>query len=134
MAITALAGPVSNLIICCVVLFIYGTVYYPLARAGTQFAYSVLTTISTTAYLSLALAIFNIIPIPPLDGSKVLFAFLSQEAYYKLMRYERYGMLLLLVLVASGVLRTPLAQVTAFLYDKLFVIAQFAFEVAGKVM
>ena len=61
-----------------------------------------------TAYISLALAIFNIIPVSPLDGSKVLFALLPDAAYAKLMRYERYGMILLLVLVATGVLGKPL--------------------------
>ena len=134
MAITALAGPLSNLIICCVVLFIYGLVYLPLVRIGTEFAYAVLTMISTTAYLSLALAIFNIIPIPPLDGSKVLFSFLSESAYYKLMRYERYGMILLMVIVATGVLGTPLANVTEFIFDKLFVIAQLAFRLVSSFM
>ena len=42
---------------------------------------------------------FNLVPIPPLDGSKVLFALLPERAYLTLMRYERYGMLVLLLLV-----------------------------------
>ncbi len=134
MAVTALAGPVSNVIICCVVLFIYGLVYFPLVRAGSEFADSVLTMISTTAYLSLALAVFNIIPIPPLDGSKVLFSVLSENAYYKLMHYERYGMIFLMVIVATGILRMPLASITGFLFDKLFVIAQLAFKLVSKFM
>ena len=61
MAITALAGPLSNVLICCVVLFIYGLVYLPCNLAGTEFAGSLLYAVYITAYLSIALAIFNII-------------------------------------------------------------------------
>lgn len=124
MAITALAGPLSNVLICCVVLFIYGLVYLPCNLAGTEFAGSLLYAVYITAYLSIALAIFNIIPIPPLDGSKVLFSLMSDKSYMKLMRYERYGMLLLLVLIVTDVLGNPLYAVTQFVFDKLFIFAE----------
>ena len=124
MAITALAGPLSNVLICCVVLFIYGLVYLPCNLAGTEFAGSLLYAVYITAYLSIALAIFNIIPIPPLDGSKVLFSLMSDKSYMKLMRYERYGMLLLLVLIVTDVLGNPLYAVTQFVFDKLFFFAE----------
>lgn len=124
MAITALAGPLSNVLICCVVLFIYGLVYLPCNLAGTEFAGSLLYAVYITAYLSIALAVFNIIPIPPLDGSKVLFSLMSDESYMKLMRYERYGMLLLLVLIVTDVLGNPLYAVTEFVFDKLFIFAE----------
>ena len=80
-----------------------------------------------TAYLSIALAIFNIIPISPLDRSKILFSFLSDEGYMKLMRYERYGMIVLLVLVVTNVLSNPLYTATQFVFDKLFVFADWGF-------
>ena len=53
----------------------------------------------STAALSIGLGLFNLVPIPPLDGSKVLFALLPGRAYSTLMRYERYGMLVLLLIV-----------------------------------
>lgn len=134
MAVTAAAGPLANVVICCAALFIYGLVYLPLVRAGTGLASAVLSMIVSTAYLSLALAVFNIIPIPPLDGSKVLFSVLSEKNYYRLMRYERYGMILLMVVVVSGILRTPLAAATQFLFDKLFVIAELGFKLADSLM
>lgn len=124
MVITALAGPLSNVLICCVVLFIYGLVYLPCNLAGTEFAGSLLYAVYITAYLSIALAIFNIIPIPPLDGSKVLFSLMSDEGYMKLMRYERYGMLLLLALIVTDVLGNPLYAATEFVFDKLFIFAE----------
>ena len=128
MAITALAGPVSNVIICALFLFLYGLLFYPLYYHGGTVGSYTLDFLSTTAYLSLALAVFNIIPIPPLDGSKVLFSLVSDEAYYKLMRYERYGMVILLILVSTKVLGEPLANVTEWLFDKLFVIAELGFR------
>ncbi len=132
MAITALAGPMCNLVLTCVLLLVYGAVFRPLSRSGGAFADFVLDTVSTASYISLALAVFNIIPIPPLDGSKVVFSLLSEESYYKLMRYERYGMYLLVLLVVTGALRTPLSNVTGFLYDKLFNIAEWTFALSFK--
>ena len=103
MALTALAGPVSNVLLALVFLFLYGLLYR--ALYSVQF---LLDMVWLTAYISLALAIFNIIPVSPLDGSKVLFALLPDAAYAKLMRYERYGMALLMLLLLTGVLDVPL--------------------------
>ena len=103
MALTALAGPVSNVLLALVFLFLYGLLYR--ALYSVQF---LLDMVWLTAYISLALAIFNIIPVSPLDGSKVLFALLPDAAYAKLMRYERYGMALLTFLLLAGILDTPL--------------------------
>ena len=128
MAITAAAGPLCNLVLSILMLAIYGLVYLPLTNAGTTLADAVLNTISTTAYLSLALAVFNVLPIPPLDGSKVLFSLMDDQAYEKLMRYERFGMLLLLVVVSTGLLSGPLATATQWLFDKLFVVARWCFD------
>lgn len=133
MAVTALAGPVSNVVICVLFLFIYGLLYKPF-NSGTVFEQTLLSMVELTAYLSLGLAVFNIIPVPPLDGSKVFFSLLSDDNYYKLMRYERYGMLLLLALVATGVLGKPLSAAINYCYDKVFFIAQFGYDlVVGNV-
>ena len=127
MAVTALAGPACNFLLAGVFLFLYGLLFYPLHTGGAV-AETILQLIYATAYLSLSLAVFNLIPIPPLDGSKVLFSFISDESYFKLMRYERYGMILLLVLVSTKVLGGPLSTVTAWLFDKLFVLAELGFR------
>ena len=131
MAVTALAGPVSNLIIAVVFLFLYGLLYRPLYMQGTAFSMAVLQMVMTTGYLSIALAVFNIIPISPLDGSKVLFSVLSDRAYDKLMRYERYGMIVLMLLVVTGGLSGVLSTATGWVYDKLFFIAEFAFRLVN---
>ena len=80
-----------------------------------------------TATISIGLAVFNLLPVPPLDGSKVVFSLVSDEAYYKLMRYERYGMLLLYVLMFTGLLGTPLNAAIGFCAEKLFIFARWGF-------
>ena len=106
-------------------LFVYGLLYVPLLRAGTDFAFAVLQTVYVTALLSLYLALFNLLPIPPLDGSKVLFSFLSAEAYYRLMRYERYGMIVLVALIylSSRLAVNPLSAATDWVFDRLSFLA-----------
>ena len=122
MAITALAGPMSNIIIAVVFMFFYGVAYIPLGHSavGSYF----LTMIQLTAYISLGLAIFNLIPISPLDGSKVLFSFMSDERYYKLMRYEKYGSIIMFALVATGILGKPLSAAIDWAFSALLPIAQ----------
>ena len=101
MALTALAGPVSNFLLALVLLFAGRLVYdYAPYSAANQ---RLLTFLLTTAILSLGLGLFNLIPIPPLDGSKVLFSLLPDRAYNMMLRYERYGMLLLWAVVLLGV-------------------------------
>ncbi len=131
MAITALAGPVSNILITVVCLVLYGLLYRPLYLSGGMAGMIVMELIVTTGFLSVSLAVFNILPISPLDGSKVLFAFLSDRAYDKLMRYERYGMIILMVLVATGGLSGVLSSVTGWVFDRLFVIAEVTFDLVN---
>ncbi len=133
MAICAAAGPLCNLVLCCVLLCFYGFFYVPLMETGSEWGMLVLQTISTTSYLSLALAVFNILPISPLDGSKVLFSFLKSHQYYKLMRYERYGMIILILLMVTDILGNPLSTVTGWIYDRLFILAELSFDIAIKI-
>lgn len=102
MALTALAGPVSNLLLALLAVFLSRVIYlyFPYGRGGAL-AFEFL--LYTLAPLSIGLGLFNLLPIPPLDGSKVLGAFLPDRAYFGLMRYERYGMFLLLALSWFGV-------------------------------
>ena len=102
MALTALAGPVSNFLLALLLMFISKMIYL---YAPYSAALDVLFTfcLYTAAPLSIGLGLFNLIPIPPLDGSKVIAVLLPDEMYVKLMRYERYGMLLLLALSLLGI-------------------------------
>lgn len=102
MALTALAGPVSNMLFALLALFGCKAVMYhapDTAAWGWAFAF-----LQTLASLNVGLGVFNLIPISPLDGSKVLFAVLPDSAYEKLMYYERYGFILLYALIFFGAL------------------------------
>lgn len=131
MAITAAAGPIANLLIALVFLFLYGFLFALLHRPGRSLNW-LQEMLYITAYLSIALAIFNIIPIPPLDGSKVLFSCISDRSYTKLMYYERYGMIILLVLVLllSRTSLDPLSRAAYWVMDKLFFAANWGFGLA----
>ena len=97
MAVTALAGPVSNFLLALVLLLI-ASLMAGLGPLNTVTAW-LFSFLNGTAVLSIGLGLFNLVPIPPLDGSKVLFSLLPERAYYTLMRYERYGMLILLLIM-----------------------------------
>ena len=127
MAVTALAGPLSNIVLAVAVYFVYGLVYAPF---GGDFASGtgeiVLSMVNRAAFLSVALAIFNILPIPPLDGSKVLFSFLPEVGYYKLLRYERFGMILLILFVFSDFFDVTVGRAAFALNDWMLGISEFA--------
>lgn len=104
MALTALAGPASNLLLALAAVFLSRELYdygdwMPSRVLISAFQFL----LYTLAPLSIGLGLFNLLPIPPLDGAKVLGAFLPDRAYFGLMRYERYGMLVLLALSWFGV-------------------------------
>ena len=129
MAITALAGPASNLILAAVFLFLYGLLYRPLS--GSAAGDYLLQMLDLTAVISLGLCVFNLLPFPPLDGSKVLFSLLSDEGYLRLMRYERYGSLVLFALVWAGVLGRPIHTAINWVYTALFPLAEGGFSLAN---
>ncbi len=103
MALSALAGPVANILLAIVCVFI--------SNVLNLIVPSLIIVISIFIYiaqLNIYLAVFNILPIPPLDGAKVLFVFLPQKYYFSLMRYERYIILAVIVLLNTPVIRVPL--------------------------
>ena len=109
MALTALAGPVSNVVLAYAAVVLCNFVIFLADRLGNTWLLLALAQFFVyVEIISAGLAVFNVFPIPPLDGSKVLFALLSDRAYDRLMRYERYGMGLLMVLLVTGVIDRPL--------------------------
>lgn len=108
MALTALAGPVSNVLLALAALLLRTAVLHFYFRHNWSALEYIWLFLEYTVLLSAGLAVFNLFPVPPLDGSKVLFALLPNKWYNILMRYERWGMLLLAVLLFTGVLDEPL--------------------------
>ncbi len=107
-AITAAAGPLSNFIIAVILSVILRLIIGsldPLMQIGSGQAV-LLKVIYNVIFINLFLGLFNLIPFPPLDGSKVLGAFLSDEMYFKFTAQERKGMMIFMgIILASYVFR-----------------------------
>ncbi len=133
MAITALAGPVSNFLLAFVTGFIASVGYCGhILRPDIRALYYLYVFFYYATLISCGLGVFNLIPISPLDGSKVLYSFLPERAYWKLMKYERYGVFLLIALVMlgafNGFLSTAVDAVSGFVMDLIFPIAAAIFH------
>ena len=104
-AIVALAGPLSNIILAFLSTIVFAVyyvyVYLNFPNFVTQFIYTVFMQL---AVVNISFAVFNLIPFPPLDGSKILGAFLSYENYGRLLQYERFGFPVLILLSLTGFL------------------------------
>ena len=101
MALTALAGPASNFVLAAVAVALSKAVY--LFTPETVFWNGLFDfLLYSVAILSIGLGLFNLIPFPPLDGSKVAAALLPDRLYIQWMRYERYGIAILLAVTLLG--------------------------------
>ena len=116
MAITALAGPVANIVMAFVMMLLSNVVY--LLPLGNIASYIVLF-FTSVAYTNIFLAVFNLIPVPPFDGSRILNAVLPDKYYFKLMQYERYSMFIVLIIIATGILDKPLSFISGSIFDAI---------------
>ena len=128
MGITALAGPLSNIISAFVYLFLLMLFYLILDASGAQivygtFAFGIVSSIQmffqTAVSINITLAVFNLIPIPPLDGYRILCMFLPYDIVYKLSRYERYSLIILYLLMAFGILQIPIELISRLIYGAM---------------
>ncbi len=115
MALTAAAGPVSNFIMAFIGLLIYyilhslSDVFPPTSQFGVNMWNAALTLSATFHRINLSFGVFNLIPLPPLDGSRILFIFLPPKYYFGIMKYEQYIKIAFLILLWSGIISLPLS-------------------------
>lgn len=128
MALSGIAGPLSNLLLAMISFVPYIILNFSLNLSGVspEEVHILLQILRTflylNSYLNLALAIFNLIPVPPFDGSRFLFVFLPSKWYFKVMKYERYtGIILLVVLmILSHFGISPVSLVVDFILDTVY--------------
>ncbi len=118
MALTALAGPASNLLMAVVAVALF-RVCSLIITDMQVLTYFWLVLIVVIARVNIGLAVFNLLPIPPLDGSRIFGLFLPERWTYTLERYSRQITLVVMVLLLVGVLNTPLAVIENAVCDVL---------------
>ena len=109
MALTALAGPLSNIILSFLSFMLYKVFYYAAYAASSDFVVFIAQMFYIMTLVNIGLAVFNLLPIPPLDGSRIFLAIIPEKYYWQIMKYERYISIGLFALIFLGVLDTPLA-------------------------
>lgn len=124
-ALTAFAGPLSNILMGFVSIWFYFLVNRffngSVGNAVAIFFYF-------SANINVTLAVFNLLPIPPLDGSKILAGLLPDKAYYKYMMYERYVMIALMIMLFTGILDRPISILSNFMMNLISIIPNIVFS------
>lgn len=136
MALTAAAGPLSNLLLAIIFANLLRLVMIPIEPTIQEYwmtadesvlengMFTFFSILATMLYLGIGLNInlmlFNLIPLPPLDGSRIAYIFLPTDLYFKIMQYERYIMIGFIILFATGILDTPLGLANTFITGILY--------------
>ena len=111
MAISAAAGPVSNLLLALLCIIVIRIVFFFWTSASLVLELIVLF-FWMAAYMNITLAVFNLLPVPPLDGSRLFYVFLPPRLYFGVMKYERIISLVIMLLLITGVL-SPVIRTVA---------------------
>ena len=127
MAAVAFAGPVSNLIMAFISLLLMNVSRFAFASylvahnddTVLLLASIVISFFQICAAININLAVFNLLPIPPLDGSRLISVVLPDKVYFSVMKYERYIMIAIIVLLFTGILTTPLSVISNLVYNLL---------------
>lgn len=129
MALTALAGPVANLIAAYIGSLIFYAVW-AFAPYSTVVGY-ILVFLNYYAFINTVLAVFNLVPIPPLDGSKILASLLSDRARFKFYQYQNVLAMVGMIILVSGTLSGPLSAAENAIYDGVSWLASLPFRLFG---
>lgn len=128
MALTAAAGPAANFLMALVILIFYKLFFILIFHTSLKQAPAaemILQLLLMMVTTNITLGVFNLIPVNPLDGSRILGLILPDKLYFKLLQYERYLYLGVLLLLVSGVLSTPISVVSRYMLRGLDFLTSF---------
>ena len=128
MALTALAGPVSNVIMAFFFMILCNVYSVAYSKTGLLFASVAYSFFMFAAQINVSLAVFNLIPIPPLDGSRIINLIIPSKYYFKIMQYERYIILAVFALIFFGILDGPLSTVSGYIMYGISFLASLPFK------
>ena len=128
MALVALAGPLMNFLLAIFSIIIMAI--FVKVNAYSNVLIIIYNFLLYFSVINLGLGLFNLIPIPPLDGSRILGAFLKDDTYEQYMKYERYGFIIIAILLALSSLR---GIGTSFISELVDIIFNFIFRLVLKI-
>ena len=111
MAISAAAGPISNLLLAMLCIIIIRVVFFFWTSASITLELIVMF-FWMAAYMNITPAVFNLLPVPPLDGSRLFYVFLPPRLYFGVMKYERIISIAIMLLLITGVLSPIISTVS----------------------
>lgn len=129
MALTAAAGPASNVLMALVFMLIYKIVM--IAAPATMVTYYVCLALTEIITINLSLGVFNLLPVPPFDGSRIFLTFLPTKYYFAIMKYEQFFMIVILILLGTDVLQIPFGAVVNWIASGLDFITGFLGSMSG---
>ncbi len=127
MALVALAGPLSNMLLGFIAYTVSKILFYTSFIAGSEYLNFLASIFSIMCSVNLGLAAFNLLPVPPLDGSRILFSIVPERIYWNIMKYEQYIRIGLLALIffGSNLLWAPLGLVKNGIYSVFDILTRF---------
>lgn len=133
MALSALAGPVSNFIMALLSMIVFKIFEYAYYGSGSEVWFYAALVFNYMVVINITLGIFNLIPIPPFDGSRIFLVFLPERWYFAIMKYERYIFAAFFLLLAfTDVVNRPLAIANDAVYNLLDVLTLFVDKLMVK--
>ncbi len=126
-ALSALAGPLSNLLLSFIFLLLLRFLGFgmlatvvPTTEKQAMLIYFAILFLYYGVYMNITLAVFNLLPVPPLDGSRILCYFLPPRLYLKYARYERTIALVVMLLLLLGPLSALIELITSLILKGMF--------------
>ncbi len=120
MALVSLAGPLSNFLLALLAMLSLKLILLTgFGFSSTMTVFYVLQFFTTFVAMNIGLCVFNLLPIPPLDGSKIFLPLLPSNLYYDIMRYEHLGWIVLAVALYLNVLDPIIGTVGNWIFSLL---------------